>query len=88
MLHPEELPSPIVGEVMEEKNGREGEREEGGGVPLTSSQSVTLSVCVCVTGPLCFLLMNSLVSVLKRTARVLSRLRATIRSLMALLTNI
>lgn len=59
-----------------------------GGVPLTSSQSLTLSVCVCVTGPLCFLLMNSLVSILKRTAPVLSRLRAAIRSLMALLTNI
>lgn len=52
------------------------------------SVSHSLGLCVCVTGPLCFLLMNSLVSVLKRPARVLSRLRAAIRSLMALLTNI
>lgn len=51
------------GGVMEEKkNG------SGGAAPLTSSQSVSLSLSV--TGPLCFLLMNSLVSVLKRTARV------------------
>lgn len=50
------------GGVMEEKNG------SGGAAPLTSSQSVSLSLSV--TGPLCFLLMNSLVSVLKRTAGV------------------
>lgn len=59
---------------------------EGGTVPLTSSQSVSLSLSL--TGPLCFLLMNSLVSVLKRTARVLLCLRAAIRGLMVLLTNI
>lgn len=45
---------------------------------------VRVCVCVCVTEPLCFLLMNSLVSLLKRTVRP----RASIRSLMVLLTNI
>lgn len=58
----------------------------GGTVPLTSSQSVT--VWLSLTEPLCFLLMNSLISVLKRTAWVLSCLRAAIRTLMVLLTSI
>lgn len=66
--------------------GVDGKEEWGGAVHLTSSQSVRISLPL--TGPLCFLFMNSLVSVLKRTAWVLSCLRATIRTLMVLLTNI
>lgn len=58
----------------------------GGAARLTSSQSFT--TWLFLTEPLCFLLMNSLISVLKRTARVRSCLRAAIRTLMALLTNI
>lgn len=50
--------------------------------------SLHLSLSLSLTGPLCFLLMNSLVSVLKRTARVRLCLRAAIRGLMVLLTNI
>lgn len=58
----------------------------GGLVRLTWSQSVT--AWLPLTEPLCFLLMNSWISVLKRTGRVLSCLRAAIRTLMVLLTNI
>lgn len=50
--------------VTEEKNGRRERGEDG--LSLHLSQSVSLSLSL--TGPLCFLLMNSLVSVLKRTA--------------------
>lgn len=72
--------SSLTGGVMEEQNGR----GVGQYLSLHLSQSVSLSL----TGPLCFLLMNSLISVLKRTARVLPCLRAAIRPLMVLLTNI
>lgn len=65
--------------VMVKKNGR-GRRK----VPHFIYVSLSLSL----TGPLCFLLMNSLISVLKRTARILLCLRAAIRGLMVLLTNI
>lgn len=61
------------------------EGEKGG---RTVSHFISVSLSLSLTGPLCFLLMNSLVSVLKRTARVLSCLRAAIRGLMVLLTNI
>lgn len=76
-------------------SGWDGLMEEGGWVgvayrslclSLTGSRPVArrACVCVCVTGTLCFPLMNSLVSHLKRTVRP----RAAIRSLLALLTNI
>lgn len=54
----------------------------------STSHFISQSVSLSLTGPLCFLLMNSLISVLKRTARVLPCLRAAIRPLMVLLTNI
>lgn len=67
--------------VMEEKNGR------GVGGGESSSHFISVSQSLSLTGLLCFLLMNSLQSVLKRRARVLLCPRARIRGLMASLTN-
>lgn len=46
----------------------------------TSHLSQSVTVGLSLTEPLCFLLMNSLISVLKRTTRVLTCLRAPIRN--------